>query len=516
MGQISSINFKKSSSFQIFHNADERPSYAIGGQLECDRNGYEALKLKQAIITKAKQAYNQNKSPKAPPFKAKSYEWSAVVNLKPDSTMDDLKELARHFESKYGFQCYQIAIHRDEGHIDEQGQKQINHHAHLEFITLDKHTGKNNYRRELISPKILRQIQTEVAQILKMQRGQDRRKTGVKRVEPRIYAQQKEQEKAQTAKLKQELQKQILSKQEIKAQFEKYRKEHANKGLNADFFRELSANKKELLAKKETTQDELNQLFENLEQKRKGFLGVNKGSLINDLKKTIQDTTQELNDARNLANEALNNYNAALAKETKLLEQEKEQYQIKQEQLKRREQILEYERETEAKRNQKELERHKGYQKYLLEKEYQAKFEALSIQGVAAYFKNLWEKAKETIAEQAKRLGDEIKSLRKTVAQQQQEIDELYKNKTALEKSNFEYMQENLSLRGQICSLSDENKKLKDFIDQSKKTQQWSNLSVSEAKQDINSIMLKAYKEINKREAAEKSKSQSRNRGLSR
>ena len=86
--------------------------------------------------------------------------------------MVDLKRLDQHFSDKYGFQCYQIAIHRDEGHIDEDGKEQINHHAHLEFITLDKKSGKNNYRRELITPKVLRQIQTETAEILQMQRGQ--------------------------------------------------------------------------------------------------------------------------------------------------------------------------------------------------------------------------------------------------------------------------------------------------------------------------------------------------------
>lgn len=56
--------------------------------------------------------------------------------------MNDLKKLAQHFSDKYGFQCYQIVIHRDEGHINDDVEKEINHHAHLEFITLDKETGK--------------------------------------------------------------------------------------------------------------------------------------------------------------------------------------------------------------------------------------------------------------------------------------------------------------------------------------------------------------------------------------
>lgn len=190
MAEISSFNMKQSTDFQVFHNANIRPSYAIGGELECNRKGYEAKELKETIINKAKQAYTQ-RTKRA--FQAKSYEWSAVVNIKPETTMQDLEKLAKHFFDKYGFQCYQIAIHRDEGHIDENGQKQINHHAHLEFITLDKETGKNRQRE--IKPQTLRQIQTETAQILQMQRGIDKRISKTKRIEPRKYAQLKEQEK---------------------------------------------------------------------------------------------------------------------------------------------------------------------------------------------------------------------------------------------------------------------------------------------------------------------------------
>lgn len=195
MSHISSINFKKSKDFQVFHNSTIRPNYAIGGELECNRKDYEALKIKQELIEKAKEAYKRTKPPKAPNFKAKSYEWSAVCNIKPDTTMQDLERLAKHFETKYGFQCYQIAIHRDEGHIDDNGLEQINHHAHLEFITLDKESGRNNYRRELITPSVLRQMQTEVAEILQMERGIDKRVSKRERIEPRKYGAMKEKER---------------------------------------------------------------------------------------------------------------------------------------------------------------------------------------------------------------------------------------------------------------------------------------------------------------------------------
>ncbi|MCD8204441.1 MAG: hypothetical protein LUC16_01245, partial [Coprobacillus sp.] len=205
MSYISSINFKKSTSFQVFHNANIRPSYAIGGEIECTLKGYEAEALKNELIAEAKKAYEANRHKKAPKFKAKSYEWSAVCNIKPETTMQDLENLAKHFNEKYGFQCYQIAIHRDEGHINEQGEKVINHHAHLEFITLDKNTGKNIYNRANITPTKLRQMQTEVADILGMERGVDKRISGAKRVEPRLFAKMKEEERKNQEALKLEI-----------------------------------------------------------------------------------------------------------------------------------------------------------------------------------------------------------------------------------------------------------------------------------------------------------------------
>lgn len=265
MSAISSINFKKSNAIQTRHNdRDLPPNYLISDTgCEVNRTHKEALKLRNEIIENSINAYNKNKSPKAPNFKAKSYEWSAVVNIKQDTTMQDLEKLAEHFEKKYGFQCYQIAIHRDEGHINDDNEKVINHHAHLEFITLDKNTGKNMYRRELINPKILRQIQTEVAEILEMERGQDKRISKCERVEPRKYAQLKEQEKKTQKELKAELEQEKLSSKEIKAYIEQFRKNCTGKDLPKEFFRDISNLKKQA---EPTTKEFLDDTLETLLQ----------------------------------------------------------------------------------------------------------------------------------------------------------------------------------------------------------------------------------------------------------
>ncbi|HIC3448449.1 TPA: mobilization protein [Campylobacter coli] len=258
MGAISSINFKKSNAIQTMHNDRELPpNYLIGGSCECNKSSIQALKLKEKIIQEAKEAYNNNKSAKAPSFKAKSYEWSAVVNIKLDTTMQDLERLALFLNEKYGFQCYQIAIHRDEGHINEQGQKEINHHAHLEFITLNKENGRNMWRRELITPKVLRQMQSEVAEILGMERGEDKRISGAKRIEPRAYAVLKEKEKREKKQSKEQEKEQFLNKSEYKKIIENFRKEQINQGLDKDFFKELSELKKNFQEAKEDNLSEL-------------------------------------------------------------------------------------------------------------------------------------------------------------------------------------------------------------------------------------------------------------------
>ena len=276
MGQKSSINFKPSKDHQVFHNTTIRPNYAIGGELEYDLKGYPARDLKNKIISQAIENYNKNKAPKAPKFKAKNYEWSAVVNIKPETTMDDLKKLAEHLNKKYGFQCYQITTHRDEGHINDDGEKEINHHAHLELITLDKETGKQRWN---FTPKKLRELQTEVAEILQMERGIDKRISGAKRIEPRVYAEMKEKERANQKALKNELNSvkkelKALSANAIRKRVEQERKAwlNTNKALHeqgakpiftAEHYKEL----RELGKKAFTSLDELENALKELEKR---------------------------------------------------------------------------------------------------------------------------------------------------------------------------------------------------------------------------------------------------------
>lgn len=326
MSYLSSINFKKSNDFQVFHNSTVRPTYALGGSLEYTIKGYAAKREKEKIIDEAKQAYASTCKAKNKAFQAKNYEWSAVVNIKPETTMQDLEKLAKHFSDKYKFQCYQIAIHRDEGHINEQGEKVINHHAHLEFITLDKETGKQIFKMRDFTPQKMREIQSEVAEILGMTRGQDKRISGAKRIEPRQYAQMKEQERANTRALKAELESKAqaltqaqetiktLNKKEIKEQSEAFRKAYAGKGLPKEFFREYNEVKKKFLEQNlSVTQEQLdntyNELLEKYAKEKKGLFGkkveIDYRAVIDEQQKKIIEQNEQINELTQIADKSI-------------------------------------------------------------------------------------------------------------------------------------------------------------------------------------------------------------------
>lgn len=262
MGNLSSINFKKSNAINTQHNDRTLPPSYLQvkeGGFEVNRSFEEAQALKEKIISEAIQKYTELTNQR---FQGKSYEWSAVVNLKEDSTMQDLENLASYFQEKYGFQCYQIAIHRDEGHIDENGKLKINHHAHLEFVMLDKDTGKTCFKMRDFTIKKMRELQTEVARELKMERGVDKRISKTKRIEPRAYAKMKEREK----EIKQEIKQAKLNR---KALIKEYTEQMKGKGFKQTDFQAMRgiANDEELESE-EKIREQIDKFLEDIVKER--------------------------------------------------------------------------------------------------------------------------------------------------------------------------------------------------------------------------------------------------------
>lgn len=93
---------------------------------------------------------------------------SAIVNFNKEHTPADIAKVCKYLEKEFDTKVIQFAMHRDEGHINEQGEKIKNYHAHIEFMGLD--SNGNSIRRKL-DKKSLIELQSMTARLLQMERG---------------------------------------------------------------------------------------------------------------------------------------------------------------------------------------------------------------------------------------------------------------------------------------------------------------------------------------------------------
>ena len=191
MREISSIHLQPSKNNNTAHNdRTVSPSYLLKANslgVECNLGHKEADIYFDYLLNEATKNYTKRTGQK---LQSKNYKWSAVVNIKESTTMDDLKKLASTLEKEYGWQCYQIAIHRDEGHSDkETGNTVYNLHAHLEFLMLNK-GGIYCYKKRDWGIKRMKELQDLVANQLQMKRGTPASETKKKRLNHYQYRQQ--------------------------------------------------------------------------------------------------------------------------------------------------------------------------------------------------------------------------------------------------------------------------------------------------------------------------------------
>ena len=95
-----------------------------------------------------------------------------VVVIKEDTTMEELQELGKRFQERFGVTPVQIAIHKDEGHWQGEVWKP-NLHAHIVFDWYDHSTGKSIKTTSLDAIE----MQTICAEVLGMERGVSSEKT---------------------------------------------------------------------------------------------------------------------------------------------------------------------------------------------------------------------------------------------------------------------------------------------------------------------------------------------------
>ena len=235
----SSINFQKSKGHSYDHNfRKDEPNYLLKLADRLENFYWQKEKSAREIFDEELKSYGTKKG-KRPTFE--NSHWEAVLNLNKNHTLEDVQKLAEYIEQKFNITCATIAVHRDEGHY-KNDKPQHNFHAHITFVTVKD--GQQNWRKEKIKPADLRELQTAVAEMLQMERGQEN--SEAERLSHKQYkkaAQQKEQ-----------LEREILSLKERNAILEQERKESKGKGFLKGFFDSLSSIKK---SDQEFSKDEL-------------------------------------------------------------------------------------------------------------------------------------------------------------------------------------------------------------------------------------------------------------------
>jgi len=232
---ISSIHIEKGNLSFCFHNDRTKPtanSIFDDEKNEVDKNALEAIELYRKELERRMKAYTKRTGKKLQ--KNTITHLSAIVNLNKEHALEEVKKVADFLEETLGTKVFQIAIHRDEGHMDENGKMIKNYHAHIEFLGIDQEG--RSIRRKLTRGYLIN-LQTQIANILQMQRGTNytkERKKRPKRLDTYEYkehakraAKQQEELKVRVKELEQrvkELEHQ-LKKQKGNKNYEELKKE---------------------------------------------------------------------------------------------------------------------------------------------------------------------------------------------------------------------------------------------------------------------------------------------------
>lgn len=247
-----SINFQKATRHSRFHNfREDEPSYLLPREHRKENEYWELDKTDEQIF-KEEFARAKRKGGRIP--KLESSRWEAALNLNAKHTMKDVKKVAKHIEEKFNIVATQIAIHRDEGHINERDIAEHNLHAHINFVTYKD--GRQNWRKEHIKPNNLSELQTEIAEMLDMDRGEKGSKT--QRLEHRQFKAVKQRELAQQKDLKAEIAQLREQLKEQQATREDYAK-----------LEQLNRELKEQVRKKDLKLETMQEKFEALQKELK-------------------------------------------------------------------------------------------------------------------------------------------------------------------------------------------------------------------------------------------------------
>ena len=275
----SSINIQPSSGNAIIHN--ERifdVAYALKND---DVNEYHRIasisETRKAIYEDYKLHHGRKLNTKATPIR------EAVVNLNENHTMEDLKKLSEMLDKDYQMKVLHIAIHRDEGHIDKTGEEKINYHAHIVFSNydFDKHI---TIKRD---KDVMRKLQTDVANCLGMERGEENSQKV--RLDHRQYKRAMQEVEEKTKELQRELKEVKQENTELKYSFKEMQKTITSlENLTAEQKRELHS----LNSKVKNEKAEYEELLKKLDDLKQDKAPKTNESILND--KSIPEKEKEV------------------------------------------------------------------------------------------------------------------------------------------------------------------------------------------------------------------------------
>ena len=236
-------------------------SYAIDNTSNNHNKYFKSKGYIKSVLSKIKTDYqkhsyrNRRLPSNSTPIK------EGVLNLNATTSNSKVELVAQKIAQKLGVELLMVSVHRDEGHIGEDGTKHYNYHAHILLNYYDFKTHKIIHQNS----KIFEELQDLVANELQMERGVSKKITKLKHIDTHQFkalAKSKAPEiKLTVSNLKKEI-------QSLRSKLVKTNKELEEKGKDKiytqDDYQALNALKREL---NKSNLQEIYQEFLNLKNR---------------------------------------------------------------------------------------------------------------------------------------------------------------------------------------------------------------------------------------------------------
>lgn len=178
----------------------------LGNSSLADRYNQIAAMVKEktgrAMQTKDRERVNK-KTGKVTIVRGSTPLKEGVVVIKDNTTMEQLHHFCEVCKERWGITPLQMFIHRDEGHYSnpqDSATWKPNLHAHIVWDWMNHETGKSCKLDE----KAMSEMQTVLAECLKMERGISKELTGKKHLERTDFIITKQKHEAEQAKAEKE------------------------------------------------------------------------------------------------------------------------------------------------------------------------------------------------------------------------------------------------------------------------------------------------------------------------